>query len=162
MPKIGVCAVALLLLVTFACAPKVDVEAEQAAIREADTGWSRTANAKDVDGFVSFLADGVSFFPPNTPAMTEKDAVREWASEMMASPGFDVNWQPTKAEISRSGELGYTLGTYELTIHDPGGKPVTDRGKYVTIWKKQPDDTWKVVADVFNSDLPLPTPATSE
>jgi len=162
MPKIGVFAVTLLLLATFTCAPKVDFEAERAAIREADSGWSKTANAKDADGFVSFFADGASFFPPNTPAMTEKEAIREWISELMANPGFDINWQPTKVEVSRSGELGYTLGTYELTMHDPEGKPVTDRGKYVTLWKKQPDDTWKVLADIFNSDLPLPGPPTSE
>ena len=160
MPKTGVFAVAVLLLMTFACTPKVDLEAERAAIREADTGWSNAANAKDVDGFVSFFADATSFYPPNTPAMTEREAIREWAEGLMALPGFDLNWQSTKAEVSRSGELGYTLGTYELTMNDPGGKPVTDRGKYLTLWKKQPDNTWKVEADIFNSDLPLPTAAT--
>ena len=162
MPKTGVFAVAVLLLAMFGCAPKVDFEAERAAIREADSGWSKAANAKDVDGFVSFFADATSFYPPNTPAMTEREAIREWASGLMVMPGFDINWQSTKAEVSRSGELGYTLGTYELTMNDPGGRPVTDRGKYVTLWKKQPDDSWKVVADIFNSDLPLPGPPTSE
>jgi ketosteroid isomerase-like protein len=43
-----------------------------------------------------------------------------------------------------------------LTTPDPAGKPVTDRGKYVTIWKKQADGSWKVIADIFNSDLPMP------
>ena len=157
MPKIRVFSLALLLLVTFGCAPKVDFEAELAVLREADSGWSKTAKAKDADGFVSFFADGASFFPPNTPAMTDKEAIREWISELMANPGFDINWQPAKAEVSRSGELGYTLGTYELTIHDAEGKPVIDRGKYVTVWEKQPVGIWKVVADIFNSDLPLPT-----
>jgi len=39
-----------------------------------------------------------------------------------------------------------------------GGPPVTDRGKLVEVWKKQADGKWKTVADIFNSDLPLPAP----
>ncbi len=160
MPKIRVLSVALLLLLTFGCTPKVNVEAERAAIRYTDSAWSKTAMAKDVDGFVSFFGDGASFFPPNTAAMTEREAIREWASDSMANPVFAVSWQATKVGVSRSGELGYSLGTYELTIHDAEGKPVTDRGNYVTVWEKQPVGIWKVVADIFNSDLPLPTAPT--
>ena len=91
MPRIGLFSVVLLLLVTFGCAPKVDVEAERAAIRDADSAWSKTASAKDVDGFVSFFGDGASFFPPNTAAMTDREAIRKWASDSMANPGFAVS-----------------------------------------------------------------------
>lgn len=127
---------------------------DETTIRDLDTQWSKTAAAKDVEGFVSFVADEGSLLPPNVPIQAGKEAIRKWASELMASPGFAVSWQPTKVEVSRGGDLGYTLGTYELTVNDPKGKPVTDRGKYVTTWKKQPGGSWKVVADVFNSDLP--------
>ncbi len=54
-----------LVLATVGCASKVDIEAEQAAIREADRKWSETGEAKDVEGFVSFFADDASFLPPN-------------------------------------------------------------------------------------------------
>jgi ketosteroid isomerase-like protein len=50
------------------------------------------------------------------------------------------------------------MGTFELTLHDPTGKPVVDHGKYVTVWKKQ-SGGWKAVADIVNSDLPAPAPA---
>ena len=52
--------------------------------------------------------------------------------------------------------MGYTLGNYEMSFNDPAGKPVNDKGKYVSIWAKQPDGKWKVVVDMFNSDLPAP------
>lgn len=78
---------------------------------------------------------------------------------MMATAGFAVSWEPNRVEVSSAGDMGYTVGAYKLTIHDAQGKPVTDRGKYVTVWQKQLDGTWKVVADIFNSDLPAP-PAT--
>jgi ketosteroid isomerase-like protein len=78
---------------------------------------------------------------------------------MVASPGFAVAWKATKAEVAQSGDLAYLIGTYELSVNDYSGKPVTDRGKYSEVWKKQADGNWKVVADMFNSDLPLPTPS---
>jgi ketosteroid isomerase-like protein len=48
------------------------------------------------------------------------------------------------------------VGTYQQTLNDAKGKPVTDRGKYLTVWKKQPDGKWKAVADMGISDLPAP------
>jgi ketosteroid isomerase-like protein len=50
--------------------------------------------------------------------------------------------------------LAYSHGTYEVTVNDPEGNPVTDKGKWVTAWEKQPDGTWKIVADIWNSDGP--------
>ncbi|MBI1941234.1 MAG: SgcJ/EcaC family oxidoreductase [Acidobacteria bacterium] len=128
--------------------------ADAATLRDLDAQWSKATAAKDVEGFVGFFADDGMLFPPSTPKVTEKDGIRKWATEMITNPGFAVGWQVTKAEAARSSDLGYTMGTYELTVHDPKGKPVTDRGKYITVWKKQADGTWKVAADIFNSDLP--------
>jgi ketosteroid isomerase-like protein len=44
-------------------------------------------------------------------------------------------------------------GAYELTANDTSGKPINDRGKYLEVWERQPDGTWKCVADMWNSDL---------
>jgi ketosteroid isomerase-like protein len=74
---------------------------------------------------------------------------------MLATPGFNLSWQVTGADVAKSGDLGYTIGTYEETTAGPKGIQTTDKGKYVVIWKKQADGTWKVVLDVPNSDLPV-------
>ncbi|MBI1722581.1 MAG: DUF4440 domain-containing protein, partial [Gemmatimonadetes bacterium] len=71
-----------------------------------------------------------------------------------ALPGFAGGWQPTTVVAARSGDLAYSIGTYELSWNDPTGKRVTDRGKYATIWRKQADGTWKVALDMFNADAP--------
>ena len=134
--------------------------ADEQAIRERDMAWSKVGAAKDLEGVLAFFTDEASELPPNAPIATGKEARRKAWSEYFATPGFAFNWQPTKVEVSRGGDLGYSMGTYELTTHDPTGKPVTDRGKYVTVWKKQADGTWKVVADIFNSNLPAPPAAT--
>ena len=127
--------------------------ADEAAIRDADAAWSRAATAKDLEGSVSFCADDASISPPNQTIVTGQQAIRQFFVQMFETPGFSVSWQPVNVGAAGSGDLGYSQGTYEMTMNDPRNNPVTDRGKYITIWKKQPDGSWKVAADIFNSDL---------
>jgi ketosteroid isomerase-like protein len=55
------------------------------------------------------------------------------------------------ADISASGDLGYTYGTYEFRAVGKDGNPVVEHGKYTSIWKKQRDGSWKVVLDMGNA-----------
>ena len=138
-------------------APPDTRAADEAAVRDADAQWSKTAAALDLDGTVSYYTDDASLLPPNAPVATGRQAIRAaWASLLV--PGSSVSWHPDKVEAARSGDLAYTVGSYQLSMKDPHGKPVTDSGKYVEVWKKQADAKWKVMADIFNSNLPLPAP----
>ncbi len=56
-------------------------------------------------------------------------------------------WMPVKAEIARSGDLGYTYGNYEFITMDSLQKESKTYGNYVTIWKRQADGSWKYVLD---------------
>ena len=150
-----------LLSFTLACQPQAPPDtraADESAVRDLDAQWSKAAAAKDAEGAASYYAEDAAVLPANAPIATGKEAIRGFWKSMVASPGFAVGWKTTKAEVARSGDLAYLIGTYELTVNDAGGKPVNDRGKYVEVWKKQADGKWKVVADIFNSDLPLPAP----
>ena len=145
----------LLVLAISGCAPQVDVEAEEAAIRDLnDVQWLNAAQAKDVDTVLSFFADDASRFPPNAPIVTGKEAIRARVSEEYSGQDFAISWQTTKVEVSRSGDLAYSHGTSEVTVNDPEGNPVTDKEKWVVVWKKQPDGSWKAVLDIWNSDGP--------
>jgi ketosteroid isomerase-like protein len=75
---------------------------------------------------------------------------------MLTSPGAAISWKATKMEVAKNGDLACVSGTYEETMTDASGKPSRDRGKYVEIFKKQPDGTWKSIVDIWNSDLPAP------
>ncbi|MFQ5927263.1 MAG: YybH family protein [Terriglobia bacterium] len=131
------------------------MEAERAAIRKlSDVEWLKAAQAKDLESALSYYADDASLLPPNAPIATGKEAIRTLWSELLANPSFVINWQTTKVEVSGGGDLGYTSGTMELTLHDPEGKPVTERSKWVDVWRKQPNGNWKVMAGVWNSDHP--------
>jgi ketosteroid isomerase-like protein len=71
-------------------------------------------------------------------------------------PNLKITWQADNANVARSGELGYTSGAYQMSFTDAAGKTIPDNGKYVTVWRKQADGNWKVVLDIFNTDLPAP------
>ena len=133
--------------------------ADERAIREAELEWWGVTVAKNLERTVSFYADDASMFPPNAPLATGKEAIRAVWSPLLTTPGVAISGQTTKVEASRGGDLGYSIGTYELITPDPTGKPVTDHGKYVVVWKKQADGSWKVMADIFNSNLPTPAAA---
>lgn len=138
-------------------APPDTRAADERAIQAVDDATKRAAQAKDANAVVdTWYADDGSALYPNAPICTGKEALRKRWAAMLATPGFSVDWQITKVEVSRSGDLAYTPFTYQMTMQGPDGKPIQDRGKGLAVWKKQSDGSWKGLADIFNSDLPLP------
>jgi uncharacterized protein (TIGR02246 family) len=131
-----------------------DTKIEQ-ALRDLDAQWSAAAAAKNVDKTVSYYSDDAVVMPPNASAATTKESIRSAWKEMLTTPGAAISWKATKVEVAKSGDLAWVSGTYEETTTDANGKPVKDRGKYVEVWEKQADGKWKVVADIWNSDLPV-------
>jgi ketosteroid isomerase-like protein len=130
------------------------------ALRDLDEEWSKAAGAKDVDKTVSFYSDDAIVMPPNGPSATTKEAIRALWKDLLTDA--KISWKTKKAEAAQSGDLAFSSGTYEVTLNDPTGTPVNDRGKYLEVWKKQADGTWKVIVDIWNSDLPASAPAAPE
>ncbi len=153
MKKLFPIVATMLVFALSGCAPQVDVEAEAAAIRSMSNEWLNAARAKDVDRIMADFSADASVLAPNAPIATGTEAIRQVWSDMVESPGFAMDTQVTKVEVARAGDLAYALGTYELTTNDPEGNPVTDRGKWVAVGKKEAG-AWKWIADIWNSDQP--------
>jgi uncharacterized protein (TIGR02246 family) len=156
---IGYSCLAAALLCMAGCgtsAPKDTRAADESAIRDLDAQWAKAASAKDVDAAVEYYSDDASLLAPNEPIASDKQSIRAVWSSMLGSD-TSLNWQASKVEVARSGDLAYLMGVYQLTTTDPQAKPVADRGKFVEVWKKQADGNWKAVADIFNSDLATQT-----
>jgi uncharacterized protein (TIGR02246 family) len=126
---------------------------DAAYIRDLDAQWSKTAAAHDLNGTLSYYSDDAVLLPPNAPVANTKDAIRAIWAELTA-PSVDISWQASKVEVAKSGDLAYSIGSYTLAMQDPQGKLISDKGKFMEVWKKQPDGKWKAVADTYNSDLP--------
>ena len=143
-----------LALLATACAPQmqVDVEAEKAALMEADKALLEAAG--DPEAFAGLFAENGSMNAPEAPRATGREAVQEFITQLGSLPNFELSFEPTHAMVSSSGDLGYTVGTYEMGFDGPEGKRMKETGKYVTVWQKQADGSWKVIEDIFNNDAP--------
>ena len=135
----------VLAVVAVGCGSTVNVAQEREALLALDREFSTTA--KDPNKFMTYFAPDASAYPPGMPIVTGTSAIRDLMTQMTSSPGFSLEWTPMKAEVSAAGDIAYTTGTYKSTMAG-----VAETGKYVSVWKKQPDGTWKVKEDFFNAD----------
>jgi ketosteroid isomerase-like protein len=56
-------------------------------------------------------------------------------------------WSPDYIDVSQDGTMAYTFGKYRWNMSDKSGKAQEYSGVFHTVWKKQPDGTWKYVWD---------------
>src|SRR5258708_2812345 len=132
----------------------VDTRAQdERAIRDADAATLKAAQANDINGAVANYAEDASWLPPNSPLVHGKAEIRTGWAKLIGNPGFTIDWQINKLEVARSGDLAYTIYSYQMALNGANGKPITDQGKDMAVWKKQSNGVWKMVADIFNSDL---------
>ncbi|HEV2615851.1 MAG TPA: SgcJ/EcaC family oxidoreductase [Candidatus Acidoferrales bacterium] len=120
---------------------------DEADIRAIDAAWAKAAASKDPDQTTSPYAENGTLLAPGAPVASGKDAIRKTWAGLMATPGFALTFAPTKIEVSKSGDSAYELGDYQLTTNGKNGKPQTVKAKYVVVWGKQADGTWKVLVD---------------
>ena len=149
----------LVVIITIACAeqtaqkpaPPPDTrKADEAAIRSASADWSKASQAKDLDKATSYYADDAIFFVNNGAKVKGKDAIKLAWKQELATPGPGLTFETTYVEVARSGDLAYEYGTYDLKTEAKKGKVADEKGKYVVVWKKQANGSWKAVADIDN------------
>jgi ketosteroid isomerase-like protein len=68
---------------------------------------------------------------------------------------YQLTWTPEGGRMSPSGDMGFTWGHYEGRAKDRDGTPIVNSGRYMTLWKKQPDGSWKVALDASNNEPPV-------
>ena len=138
----------LILAIAAALAATAPAAKEDVLI-QADKDFAKAAAERGVEGFLSFFAEDSTILPKMAAPITNKAGITAAHRKNWAQPGFSLEWTPLKAVLARSGELGYTYGTYVRKILEDG-KQVTETGKYVTIWRRQRDGSWKVELDTGN------------
>ena len=140
-----------------ACATSgTDMTGTVAAVRAADSALTLAVSARDVERVIGFYASDATLLPTAKPLIAGRDAIRaEWV-ELFAIPSFNNTTRLIQVEVAQGGEMAFTRGSYETLLTGQDGKPVTEVGKWVTIWRKQADGSWRIVVDIYNTDTPPP------
>ena len=153
------CAIGLLMLLTGCSdtpAPPADTSAADIkAIKDGEAAWTADMAAKNVDKLVAHYADDASLLIPDMPIVKGRDAIRTAISGLFSDPNASLNFTTGDVQVSKGGDLAYSQGTYSQTMTNPKTKKAqTETGKYVTVYKKQADGSWKAVEDINNADAP--------
>jgi ketosteroid isomerase-like protein len=97
------------------------------------------------EGFAAWFAeDGVALGNGAAPLIGKVAIAKNanWSPKV-----YRLSWTPTDALMGPSGDMGYTWGHYDGKSKDANGNEVVVSGRYMTIWRRQPDGQWKVVLD---------------
>ena len=153
--KSAILAAALLLLAACAqSAPAVDTTAEFEAIHAVEAAQATAIGAKDLDGAVAPYAPDAVFAATGFPPATTPDAIRSMFQGILDDPNAALSITPERAEMAASGDMAFTTASYSFTVSDPNShQPVTAQGTNVTVWRKQADGSWRIMAD-YNVDSP--------
>jgi len=136
-----------------AAAPsKEKLKAELAAMEDAFCAMGREKGL--LAAFEHFAAPDVAFVDTDPRRFRGLAAVRERLGP--DRPGVTLTWSARFTDVSDDGTLGYNWGRYEWRGPGPDGQPMVRTGFFLTIWKRQPDGTWRYVMDNGAPDRPPP------
>jgi uncharacterized protein (TIGR02246 family) len=125
----------------------------EALIADLGEQWAKNWNSGDLDKVVAPYADDAVYQPPHHAAVHGKNAIREYLKGPLLKRAIrDLKYEVTF--VKHSGDLAYDVGVFTMTVPTAQGRDRQDRGKYLTVWRKQTDGEWKIVADCWSSDLP--------
>jgi ketosteroid isomerase-like protein len=119
-------------------------------LKQLEADFMKAALDKGSQGYMSYYADDAVELPNGAAVIQGKLNIAKGMA-FLDDKNNRLTWSPLAADISDSGDLGYTYGTYEFHSENKEGKPSVEYGKYTSIWKKQKDGSWKVVLDMGNA-----------
>lgn len=137
-------------IVMAGCAKKVDLVHEQALLLDQDKQWSKAIADADMGKILDYWTDDAAIYPAHGPKITGKDAIQNFVEHNRIQLGLALKTTPQDALVFESGDVGYTVGTYDFFGTDANGDSVDFPGRYLSIWQKDPDVGWKCVLE-FNS-----------
>jgi len=129
----------------------VNVEEEIAGLLKVEREFLAAAKASNLgQAYQSRLSDDARVHRPGVMPVAGKDALRDW----LAKQTMTLSGEPIKADVSRSGDLGYAYGSYELG----GAQP--QKGYFARVWKRDEKGQWRIAVDTVSAIPPgTPNPA---
>jgi len=135
---------------TVSASPRATAE----TLKRLEGEFMKAAAEGGSQGYMSYYADDAVEVPNGAAIIHGKVEIAKGMG-FLDDKSNQLIWTPVGADISATGDLGYTYGNYEFHSKDKDGKPSVEYGKYASIWKLQKDGSWKVVLDMGNAG-PVP------
>ena len=155
MNKTGILLIRVLAL---SCSSTIAVEQASQNLLNTDKEFAQMSLDKGAGAaFEFYLTEDAMILPHNGNPVNGREII---VKAFTVNPIWDkteLAWTPEKAEVSQSGDMGWTWGKYKQTVHRKSKQSVHNHsddivtyGKYLNIWRKQIDGSWKLVVDMGN------------
>ena len=129
-------------------ADTIGVAAAREAVMQADRDFAEAFRSRRIEGWVSwFDTAGVQVEPGGTLPRGH-DEIREHMTKTFGDTAMVLTWRPTMAQVSTDGSLAYTIGEYDFYVRGRDSARTASSGQYLTVWRRQADSSWKVLADI--------------
>jgi len=138
---------------TLAGAPAPDAAAVRRAIEAIYPKFGAAMIKGDTAAVAGTYTDDAILMPNDEKAAHGHDQIAKAFAGMIAALKPSAFTGHTQ-DVIVAGDYAIETGTYEMTLHPRRDQTVNAVGKYLTIWKKQADGTYKISHDIFNSDSP--------
>jgi uncharacterized protein (TIGR02246 family) len=116
--------------------------------------YAATVLQGDAEGCMALWDDAATQMPPDSPMVKGKDAIRDGfrgSFQRVTYERFDIH----QKEMQHAGGFGFALGNYTYAFSRRGNaEKATREGKYLTIYRRQSDGSWKIYVDCFNLNAP--------
>ncbi len=156
---VAIIAVCLLFLNT-SCrqTDELNLAAEKAVLMQTDRDFSRKSVEEGAaEAFRAYLAEDAMTMPAGSSPVFGRESIYEGMKPDQDK--YVLSWEPQDGKAAQSGDFGYTWGKYTITTKGKDGEPVKSHGKYLNVWIKQADGSWKVLVDMGNKS---PSPESGE
>lgn len=124
----------------------------QITLIELETRFAQAVAAGGGKAFASWFADDAVTLNNGKPAILGRGAIT--ANATWSPKEYSLTWVAQGAQMGPSNDMGFTWGHYEGRSTDKNGQPIVVTGRYITVWKKLSDGTWKVAMDASANEPP--------
>jgi len=152
---------ALAFVLPLLACEEVESREDRRALMAVDKDFAERVENQGFRPLEDFYDEDAVYMPSFAPTIEGREKILDSYRPYYDSTTMKLVWTPARAEVSRSRDIGWTIGTYVFTRQDDKGNSIVRTGRYLTIWKKQRDGTWKAVLDSGSPDERTPYPASA-
>jgi len=127
----------------------ISVEADVKALKEENRKYDEALSSGNLDDFVALFTDDAVQMPNNAPINVGKNEIRSSTEEGFANNSF--KFTGIVEDIKVSGDWAVLRGNYTIVITPKeGGADVTEVGKWIAVYQRQSDGSWKLYSEIWN------------
>ncbi len=120
------------------------------AIEKTYYRWVEATNARDIEQWSSFLDPKAVFLPPGVQPLATREAIVDYYRDLFADPNFALDCEQLAVDVARSAEMAWARGVCLATFTNADGQAANGKSRWVKVWLKQGDGSWKCRLNTWN------------